>query len=104
MTKVTVTPGNCGFSVVITAEKDKGKKIRVSLESDCEMIMNMNKDISPLDMKSLFTHHIANPVYRSASQHLKHVACPVVSAILKAVEVEAGMAVPKDVSILFSKD
>jgi len=42
-----------------------------------------------------------NPVYRSAAKHLKHVACPVPSAILKAIETESGMNVPKDVRIEF---
>jgi hypothetical protein len=32
---------------------------------------------------------------------LKHAACPVPSAILKAIEVEAGLNVAKDATIVF---
>jgi len=104
MTKIIVNPGNCGFSVSITAEKGAGKKVCISLETDCEMLMKMSPDIAELDMQSLFMNHISNPVYRSAALHLKHVACPVPCAILKAAEVEMGLCVPEDVKMKFNKD
>lgn len=101
MTKVEVNSGACGFSVVITAEKGKDKKILVSLETECEMVKEMMHDISSIDMMTLFSGWPNNPVYKSAARHLKHVSCPVPSAILKAVEVEAGLAVPKEVRVVF---
>ena len=104
MTKVIVNAGACGFTVTITAEKDAVKKIRISLDTECEMVKKMQEDISFRDMRAVFTGHLNNPVYRSAAKYLKHVACPVISGILKAVEVEAGLALPKDVRIVFSKD
>lgn len=104
MTKVIVNSGICSFTVTVTAEKDKDKNIRVSLDTECEMIKEMEKDISVVSLMSVFTNYLNNPVYRSASAHVKHVACPVMSGILKAIEVEAGLALPKDVSIFFRKD
>ncbi len=101
MTKVKIKSGACGFSVLITAEKDRDKKIHISLETECEMVKQMLPDISPLDMMTLFSGWLNNPVYKSASKQLKHVSCPVPSGILKAVEAEAGLAVPKEVSIIF---
>ncbi len=101
MTKVTVNSGNCNHTVTITAEKGKDRKVNISLETECEMIMKMLADISVLDMRALFTNHISNPVYRSASKHLKHAACPVPSAILKTSEVELGLCLPQDVTITF---
>ena len=104
MTKVIVHPGNCGFIVTVTAKKRKGKKILVSLHTECEMIKNMEKDIAHVDTMTVFSNYLNNPVLRSASKHLKHVSCPVVSGILKAIEVESGLSLPQDVSIVFSKD
>lgn len=101
MTKSVVTSGVCGFSVTITAETGNDKKIRISLETECEMVQKMLKDISSLDMMAAFTGFLNNPVYRSAAMHLKHVACPVPSGILKTLEVEAGLCLPRDVSIVF---
>ena len=39
-----------------------------------------------------------------AAEHLVHPACPVPSGIIKAIEVAAGLALPKDASIKPSKD
>ena len=64
----------------------------------------MNDDLSCLDVRNgVFGRMTDSAVYRSATQHLKHAACPVPSAILKAIEVEAGLAVPQDVIIKIEK-
>lgn len=104
MTKVKVSPGICGFSVVITAQKGKDRKVLISLDTECEMVRKMLEDLAVLDMAAAFTGHLNNPVYRSAARHIRHAACPVPSGILKALEVELGVALPKDVSIIFLKE
>lgn len=104
MTKVSVNSGICGFSVLIAAERDKNKKIRIYLDTECEMVKKMLEDISTLDIMAAFTGHLNNPVYRSAAGRLKHAACPVPGAILKAIEVEIGVCLPKDVNIVFLKE
>jgi hypothetical protein len=101
MTKVNVKPGSCGFSVSISADKGPGKAISVSIETDCEMVRKMAGDIKTLDRFAALTGFTANPVYHAAAKHLKHAACPVPSAILKAIEVEAGLNVAKDATIVF---
>jgi hypothetical protein len=104
MTKVIVNSGACGFIVTITAEKGAGGKIAVSLDTDCEMVKKMREDIAVLDRLAPLTGFQSNPVHRSASKHLRHVACAVPSGILKAVEVEAGLNVTKDATIIFVTD
>lgn len=99
-----VNSGICGFAVTITVEKGKDKKLSISLDTECEMVNKMREDISLLDVRSALARHQNNPVLLSAAKHLQHVACPVASAILKAIEVEAGAALPRDVSIVFVKD
>lgn len=37
-------------------------------------------------------------------QHLSHPACPVPAGIIKAIEVAAGLALPKDACITVIKD
>src|SRR5512143_349379 len=103
MTEVLVNSGACGFSVTIRTEKVAGGKIAVSLDTDCEMVKEMLKDISVLDRFTPLMGFTGNPVYRSASIRLKHAACAVPSGILKALEVEAGLNVAKDASIIFVK-
>lgn len=101
MTKVIVNSGACGFIVTITAEKGKDNKVSISIETECEMVKKMEGDLLDMDRLALLTGFHHNPVYASAARHLKHVACPVPSAMLKALEVETGLNVPKDASINF---
>lgn len=101
MTKIVVDPGICGFPVTITADIDKNKKIHVLINTECEMVNKMLSDISTLDMRSAFAGFLNNPIYRSAAKHLRHIACPVPAGILKVIEVEAGICLPKDVGMTF---
>jgi hypothetical protein len=91
------------MSITIRTEKLKDGKIALELETDCAMVLKMLEDIAVLDRFAPLTGFQNNPVYRSAAKHLKHVACPVPSGILKALEVEAGLNIAKDVSITFVK-
>jgi hypothetical protein len=103
MTTVTVSSGACGFTVRISVEKNQDKKMVLDLDTDCMMVKKMLEDIAILDPFVPLRGFLNNPVYTSAAKHLKHVACPVPSAILKALEVEAGLNVPKDATITFGK-
>ena len=104
MTKVVVNSGACGYTVTITAQKGQAGRIAVTLETECKMVKNMFTDVASLDRFTPLVGLMSNPVYLSAAKHLKHAACAVPSGILKAVEVEAGLNVPKDVSIVFVKE
>lgn len=104
MTKVIVLSGICGFFTEIIAEKTEDKKINLKINSGCEMVEAMAKEISELDMMIAFIGFLNNPVYKAATRHLKHVACPVPSGILKTLEVEAGFCLPRDVTIKFVKE
>jgi hypothetical protein len=99
MTTVTVQSGACGFTATITVEKTKDGKLAIAVETQCEMVKKMCGDIALLDRLAPLTGFANNPVYAAAARHLKHVACPVPSGILKALEVEAGLNVPKDANI-----
>ena len=103
MTRVTVQPGICGFSILVNVEKDKERNLRITLDTECEMVKKMAEDISFLEFRAPFSIILHNPVYKSASKTLKHAACPVPSGILKAIEVELGVCLPRPVSITFEK-
>ncbi|MEJ2682841.1 MAG: hypothetical protein P8Z71_00405 [Candidatus Sulfobium sp.] len=104
MTRVVVSPGACGMESTIEVEKKDSGTYSVKIGSDCEMVVKLGKEISELTMMDAFKKALDNPVYTRAAKCLRHVACPVPSAILKALEVEAGLNVPRDVSIRFVKE
>jgi len=104
LTKAKVNSGVCGFTVIVTVRRDKDRNFHISLETECEMVKKMEADIAFLEFRAPFSVILHNPVYRSASKNLKHAACPVPSAILKAIEVEAGACLPRPVSVTFIED
>lgn len=104
MSRVTVQPGICGFPVEIEVTTVGKRMVQVTITSECRQVTTMNDDLSCLDvMDGVLGPMTDSVVYRSATQHLKHAACPVPSAILKAIEVEAGLALPGDVFIKIEK-
>jgi hypothetical protein len=104
MTKITVNAGACGFTSVIRVEKAPERSVDVTVESGCAMVQKLAAEIASLGRRDALIGILNNPVYLAAGRHLKHAACPVPAAILKALEVEAGLNVKKDATIAFEKD
>ncbi|MHB8836345.1 MAG: DUF6951 family protein [Candidatus Methylomirabilia bacterium] len=104
MTKVVVKAGACGFTSVIRAEKGPERMVDITVESGCAMVQKMAVEIARLGRRDALTGLLNNPVYLAAGRYLKHAACPVPSAVLKALEVEAGLNVKKDATIVFEKE
>ncbi len=99
MDRVKVSAGICGFTTTIEAKKRKDEKISLKMTSDCNEVTELANALHTVELREAFKKICDNSVYKAASQHQLHPACPIPSAILKAVEVEAGLALPKDVSI-----
>ncbi|MCL4490983.1 MAG: hypothetical protein M1510_03620 [Nitrospirae bacterium] len=104
MTKVIINPGACGMPAAVELEKKDGKTFAVKITSECAMVEKLGREIAELTLMDAFKRLLDNPVYKKGATCLRHVACPVPSGILKALEVEAGLNLPKDVSIVFVKD
>ncbi|MFO0753039.1 MAG: hypothetical protein U0411_06930 [Thermodesulfovibrionales bacterium] len=100
MTKIVVNPGACGLPAKVDVKKE-GESFSVTISSPCKMVAKLGDEIQNLTMRDAFTRVLENPVYQKGSSCLRHVACPVPAGILKALEVEAGLNVPKDISITF---
>ncbi|MDD5093340.1 MAG: hypothetical protein PHV74_03035 [Dehalococcoidia bacterium] len=101
MTKVVVNPGICGFLTSIEVEKTAGRKVRVRILSDCETVTKLGESLTEVDQRDVIKQH-AN-INRTAWKFPLHPSCPVPVAIIKAVEVEGGLALPRDVVIHFEK-
>ncbi len=104
MATINVDPGICGMITVVKAESEDGQTCTVSITSPCESIKAMAEELKEVDgFAAAFTPFADNPVYVAAGKHYKHAACPVPSAVVKAVEVACGLALPKDVTFKISK-
>jgi hypothetical protein len=103
LSKAEIHSGICGFTTVVEATMN-GKVCNLAIKSDCKEIQKLAqvlKQVNPLQEIS-FAQSIPQTIQLSM-QHCSHAACPVPIGIIKAVEVEAKLALPVDVSIKLSK-
>jgi hypothetical protein len=107
-THVEVFAGVCGHSAIIEVSRLDEAHVQVVIRSACEQITDMNPDLTRLQWKGkgheVFKRMTESLVYQSAARHIRHTACPIPIAILKAIEVEVGIALPKDVTISFKSE
>lgn len=103
MTKVRLNPGPCGFKTAIEVAKTAKRKVKVTITSGCEIITNLGQSLTVVGHSDSLQPRESSDLHAQATKHGLHTACPVPIAILKAIEVEAGLAVPRDVSIRFEK-
>jgi hypothetical protein len=102
MTRVRVKSGVCGFEAQIDVHKTEKSKVTISLSSNCQQIGCLAKELTDLTMMEVLKPPIyKNPVYEKAGQCGLHNSCPVPSGVLKAAEVELGLALKKDAVIEF---
>ncbi len=100
MAKAKVFAGACGFTTVVKVTKISKMKVKIHLISACQDIRKLNEDLSEVDCsKGVFGSMVDSYIYKAASAKLKDSDCPVPCAIIKAIQVELGGAIPKDVVI-----
>lgn len=105
MSKVTIDPGCCGFKTSVRARKTGAMSVSVRISSGCEMLTDMNPELAQVNWRERVFGTIGDcSIYEICSRHIKHTACPVPAAILKAIEVEADLAAPVDVTMKIQKD
>jgi len=101
MTRVVVNPGICGMTATVEVVKIGKRGVRVEITSDCEMVTKMGVLLAELDQGDVLKSLLPSEVYQRASECSLHAACPVPMAVLKAIEVEAGLALPGPVLMHF---
>jgi len=104
MASAEIDSGICGFCTTVRTKMD-GRVVRLEFETTCGYVENLAEQLTEVDPYREISYRGEGPVtLRLAAEHLVHPACPVPSGILKAIEVEAGLALPKDASIKPKKD
>ena len=103
MAKAEIFSGICGFNTTVET-KMNGRSCTLSIESECGAIQRMAEHLTEVDPFREFTYRGAGPeTFDVAEKYCSHAACPVPVGIIKAVEIEAGLALPTDVTIKLSK-
>ena len=106
MVRVTIEPGICGFTTHVAAQADDEKEmVKLEVESQCPSVSRMFAELD--DTFDAFELCIQKPGkgplfdYVHENNYPVHVSCPVIAGVIKAAEVECGLALPKDCSVHF---
>jgi len=103
MAKAEIFAGNCGYNTEVEANMD-GKLVKLKIASECPAIQKMAEELTEVDPYKEISFKRAMPtIHEAGHKHCTHAACPVPVGIIKAVEIEAQLALPTDVTIKLSK-
>jgi len=104
LSKAKIFSGICGFETQVEAFMD-GTNCLLSIDSECKKIKELALELKKVEPLQEISFRSNNPkILELAAKHCPHTACPVPVGIIKAVEVEAGLALPADVVIEITKD
>ncbi len=102
-TELAVFAGICGFTTTIKVTPEPGYMATLSLESQCPNYKKVAKALGtdPLNVMDELFKKGQSKVLGACKGNIPHVSCPVPAAILKALEVGVGLALPCDPKITF---
>jgi hypothetical protein len=104
MAKAEISSGICGHVTTVQTSMD-GKGCKVSITSDCKAIQELAQELTEVNPLMEISFKRATPqTIQMGMKHCYHAACPVPVGIIKAIEVEAKLALPKDALIKVSKE
>lgn len=103
MAKAEIYPGNCGFTTTVEVTKD-GKVCRIAIQSECPAIQKLAEELTEVNpYQEISFRKGIPPILQAGINHCTHAACPIPVGIVKAVELEAGMTLPTEVTIKLTK-
>ncbi|MFZ5650468.1 MAG: DUF6951 family protein [Bacillota bacterium] len=94
---VEINSGICGFTTRVNVRKTDQRTVEVLIETDCPNIKKVTggkKAFKPL--RELFCKLHETETYIALLNGVSHPACLVPAGVLKGIEVESGLALPKD--------
>ncbi len=104
MASTEIDSGICGFHTTVRSTNE-GDSVRLEFASGCPHVAELAEHLTEVDPWREISFRGEGPLtLRLAAEHLAHPACPVPCGIIKAIEVAAQLALPKEVSIKPSRD
>lgn len=104
MTRAEVDCGGCGFRAVVRATSSADGRVALQVESDCPAVCRLVEQLGSVDPLDGARTFLTSPVYRAAEACLKHADCLAPVAIIRAIAVEAGMALPHEGSLRLARE
>lgn len=103
-TQARISAGVCGLETSV-AVRSHGARCEIAIESNCTFVQRLAEELTDVEpLGEILPQDQLPRIWQLAAKHRLHAACPVPIGILKAIEVEAGLALPADVSITISRE
>jgi len=103
LAKAEIFAGICGFNTEVEATME-GSVCKLKITSQCDAIQRLAEELTQVEPYDEIAFKSKIPrTLELSTQHCHHAACPVPSGIIKAIEIESGLALPADVAIKLSK-
>lgn len=106
MKKATVNPGVCGFIAHVEAESEDGMTVKLKVQTGCPSFTKMFEDLGDTfdSFELCLTRPGTGPLFEYAQENFPiHNGCAMFSGILKVVEAECNLALPRDTSLTFEE-
>jgi hypothetical protein len=107
--KASIDAGICGFHTHVESVSNDGQTVEFKINTGCEKIRSLAKEIR--NIPAIDAYQEINPAGQSlilsaAIANLKGccAGCIVPVAVFKTMQVAAGLALPKNISIEISKE
>jgi len=98
-----IEAGICGFTTTVDVDCTD-YECTVEIQSDCPNMQRYREQLQHVSAFTEMSYRGGRPLaFETAEKVLPHTACPVPVGIVKAVEVAAELAFPRDVVITVSK-
>lgn len=101
MATVRIMPGNCDFQGRIHVERTGKTRFKVKIETECEQVIRLAGLIHEISLRDALSPLTQSPLLEKAAASGLHISCPIPLGIIRAIEVEAELALPTDVGIHF---
>jgi hypothetical protein len=103
MSKAEITSGICGFTTSVEARQE-GRAVKLHITSDCTAVRRLAEELTEVEPFQEISFRGEGPrTLKAGAKYCRHPACPVPVGIIKAIEVEAGLALPADATIKIEK-
>ena len=107
--KVEIDAGICGFYTTACVTSEDGQNVVFNLESNCDKILQFGQvlqDKGPVDAYQEISPNGPAIVMTTVQESFKGccAGCAVPVGLFKAMQVAAGLALPKDINIKIAKE
>jgi hypothetical protein len=103
--RATIDAGICGFITEVTAISADEQTVEFSVASPCERIQGLAKRLPTVDAFREIGMGFEGAVHKAVRESLKGCCsgCVVPAGVFKAMQVVAGLALPKEASMTFAR-